>query len=72
MSIISKDDEPIYQRARRLAMLERELVNTQMSEWMHDGVIQPSLSEYANPIVLMRKKNGSTRVCINYRQLNKR
>jgi len=56
MSIILKDDEPVYQRARRLAMPERELVNAQMNEWMRSGVIQPSLSNYASPIILVKKK----------------
>jgi len=72
MSIILKDDESVYQRARRLAMPERELVNAQMSEWMRSGVIQPSLSDYASPIVLVKKKDGSTRICVDYRQLNKK
>lgn len=72
MSIILKDDEPVYQRARRLAMLEREAVNTQINEWMHEGVIQPSLSDYASPIVLAKKRDGSTRLCVDYRLLNKK
>lgn len=72
MSIILKDDEPVYQRARRLAMPEREIVNTQINEWMHEGVIQPSLSDYASPIVLAKKKDGSMRLCVDYRLLNRK
>lgn len=72
MSIIVKDDEPVYQRARRLSMSERELVNRQIDEWIRDGIVQPSISEYASPIVLVKKKDGSVRICIDYRNLNRK
>lgn len=34
--------------------------------------MQPSLSDYASPVVLTAKKDGSTRLCIDYKQLNKK
>jgi len=72
MTILLKDDEPVYQRARRLSPLEREKVNVQINEWIREGIAQPSLSEYASPIVLAKKKDGSTRLCVDYRLLNKK
>lgn len=72
MSIILKDEEPVYQRARRLSLIEREKVNAHISEWLRDGIVQPSLSDYASPVVLVDKKNGKTRLCVDYRQLNKK
>lgn len=33
---------------------------------------QPSISEYASPVVLVRKKDGTTRLCVDYRQINKK
>jgi len=72
MSIVLKDEEPVYQRARRLSPLEKEKVNEHISTWIRGGIAQPSLSDYASPIVLVKKKNGSTRLCVDYRQLNKK
>jgi len=72
MGILLKDDESVYQRARRLSPIEREQVNTQIDEWIREAIVQPSLSEYASSVVLVRKKNGSIRLCVDYRQLNKK
>ncbi|CAK9802814.1 Transposon Tf2-6 polyprotein [Anthophora quadrimaculata] len=72
MNIILKDDEPVFQRARRLSPSERDTVNEQIQKWLHDKIIQPSLSDYASPIVLVKKKNGATRLCVDYRLLNKK
>ncbi|XP_076247774.1 uncharacterized protein LOC143187440 [Calliopsis andreniformis] len=70
MKIIVKDDEPVYQRPRRLSPSERETVNRQINEWICDGIVQPSLSEYASPVVLVKKKDGTPRLCVDFRQLN--
>lgn len=67
MTIVVKDDQPVYQRARRLSPLERNEVNRHVGEWIRDGIIQPSLSEYISPVVLVKKKDGTTRLCIDYR-----
>jgi len=64
MMILLKDDEPVYQRARRLLLSERERVNAQINEWIREGIAQPSLSEYASPIVLTKKKDDLIRLCV--------
>ena len=45
---------------------EREAINNMFAQ----GIIVPSSSPWAAPIVLVRKKNGRLRVCIDYRKLN--
>ncbi|GFU82871.1 retrovirus-related Pol polyprotein from transposon gypsy [Trichonephila clavipes] len=72
MRIILKDDEPVCQHPRRLAFTERQEVNKQIEEWLNEGIIRPSSSEYASPIVMVKKKDGSSRMCINYRKLNQK
>lgn len=58
MSIFLTYNEPVYQRARQLSPSEKGLVNNQIQEWMNKGIVQPSPSEYARLVVLVRKKNG--------------
>jgi len=72
MTIILKDDEKVYQKARRLPQMERDIVNAQIEEWERQGIVRPSVSDFASPVVLVKKKNGSHRLCVDYRQLNKK
>jgi len=51
--IILSDDEPVYQRPRRLAPKEKLAVDKQIDEWLVQGVIGPSCSDYASPIVFV-------------------
>ena len=70
MNIILKDDVPIYQPARRLSVAEKVEVDVHINEWLNSGIIRPSVSDYASPVVLVKKKNGKTRLCVDYRKLN--
>lgn len=72
MKLVLKDDEPIYQSPRRLSQTGKEIVNKLIEQWITEGIVQPSLSEYASPIVLVRKREGSFRLCIDYTLINKK
>jgi len=48
------------------------VVDSQIQEWIAEGIIKPSTSEYASPIVLVVKKNGTKRLCRDYRKLNEK
>ncbi|GBM87663.1 hypothetical protein AVEN_90220-1, partial [Araneus ventricosus] len=72
MRIILKDDVPVYQPARRLSFPENQAVNKQIDEWLDQGIVRQSSSEYASPIVLVKKKDGTARLCVDYRKLNRK
>ena len=64
------DSRPIRQYPRRLPFAYREETKKQVAEMLDQGVIQPSCSPWASPIVLVKKKDGNFRFCIDYRKLN--
>jgi len=72
LNLVLKDEIPIYERARRLASVEQDQVNEVIQKWLREGIIRPSMSEYASPVVIIRKKNGNIRLCVDYRKLNKK
>lgn len=71
MKITLKEEQPMFCRPRRLSPKEKEIVDKQVEEWLRDGVIEPSSSEYSSQVVVVKKKNGSHRVCVDYRKLNR-
>lgn len=72
MKIVLTDEDPIHQSPRRLSPLEMKVVDEQIKEWLDQNIIRPSKSDYSSPIVLAKKKNGTYRLCIDYRRLNKK
>lgn len=72
LKIFLKDDMPVSQRPRRLSIAEQQVVERQVDEWLQNGIIQVSYSEYSSPLVLVKKKDGAIRVCVDYRLLNRK
>lgn len=70
MRIDTGDAEPKSQPPRRMPFGARQEVARQLRKMQESGVIQPSSSPWASPVVLVRKKDGSLRFCIDYRNLN--
>ena len=60
------DAWPFHERSRRLAPADIEDVRKHLQELLHAGIISESRSPYASPIVVVRKKNGTIRMCIDY------
>lgn len=68
---LSKED-PIKLRHRRIPPAMYEEVRAYLQELIDAGQIQPSQSPWSFPLVLVRKKDGTLRLCIDYRKLNER
>ncbi len=64
------DEVPIRQRYRRIPPAEYDLVKAHINQLLESQVIRESCSPYASPIVLVKKKDGALRLCVDYRQLN--
>ena len=64
------DAMPVRLPPRRLPPAQREIANQEIDKMLEQGVVEPSDSPWAAPIVLVRKKDGTTRFCVDYRKLN--
>ena len=61
---------PVRKRPYRASPRHQEIIDAQLDEMLEAGIIEPSMSEYASPIVLVQKPDGSQRLCLDYRDLN--
>lgn len=64
------DQTPIKQRPRPIHPQDLDAVIQHLKELLDSGVIRESDSPFTSPIVVVRKKNGSVSLCIDYRKLN--
>ena len=69
-SIDTGDAAPVRLPPYRLPHAYREQVQQELKNMLQHGIIEPSQSDWAAPMVLVKKKDGTLRVCIDYRRLN--
>ncbi|KAJ9567836.1 hypothetical protein OSB04_003802 [Centaurea solstitialis] len=62
---------PIAKSPYRLAPSEMQELSNQLQELLDKGFIRPSSSPWGSPVLFVKKKDGSFRMCIDYRELNK-
>ena len=62
--------EPISIASYRMAPAELKELRVQMEELLSKGFIRPSISPWGAPVLFVKKKDRSLRLCIDYRQLN--
>ena len=63
--------DPISMPPYRMVPVELKELNEQLKELLDKGFIRPSTSPWGAPVLFVKKKDGSLRLCIDYRQLNK-
>ena len=63
--------KPISIPPYRMAPAELRELKAQLEELLSKGFIRPSISPWGAPVLFVKKKNGSLRLCIGYKQLNK-
>ena len=61
---------PPASRPFRLSPLEADMLSAKMAELLDQGLVRSSSSPFGAPVLLVKKKDGSFRLCIDYRRLN--
>jgi Reverse transcriptase (RNA-dependent DNA polymerase) len=64
------DHKPVNLRSYRYSYFQKLEIEKIIEELLQKAFIQPSSSSFASPMLLVKKKDGSWRMCIDYKQLN--
>ncbi|KAL0295084.1 UNVERIFIED_CONTAM: Transposon Ty3-G Gag-Pol polyprotein [Sesamum angustifolium] len=62
---------PISIPPYRMEPVELQEIKKQLEEWLKKGFVRPSTSPWGAPVLFVKKKDGSMRLCVDYRQLNR-
>lgn len=70
MDILLKDETPISAKPRRMSSSEKNEIDKQFAEWLKHDIIQNSYSDFSATIVPVPKKDGTKRMCVDFRKIN--
>ncbi|GET58734.1 DDE-type integrase/transposase/recombinase [Rhizophagus irregularis DAOM 181602=DAOM 197198] len=65
-----KDETPINQKAYRESTENREIIKREIDKMLKEEIIQESCSPWSSPVVIVNKKTGDKRFCIDFRKIN--
>lgn len=71
MHINVTSDVPVTYRPYKLSIAEKLKVREIINDLLQKNIIRESQSEYSSPIILVKKKDGSDRLCVDFRALNR-
>ena len=61
---------PVKQALRKLPLAQQEAERVEVQKLLEHGIIEPSISPWSSPIVLVKKKSGEWRLCVDFRKVN--
>ena len=68
---LEEGTRPIFQGTYRMSFQELTEMRKQLTDLQNRGFIRPSTSDWGAPVLFVRKKDGTMRLCVDYRALNK-
>ena len=68
--IYTENVPPIRSRPYSVAPTEQAFIKDEIQRMLDNGLIRPSNSPWTSPVVLVKKKNGNVRFCVDYRRVN--
>lgn len=68
--VIQTNSPPIKQRYYPLSPAMQKIVNEELDFMIENDIVEPSTSPWSSPIVMVQKKDGKWRFCVNYKRLN--
>ena len=69
-SIPTTTDKPVYLPHQQIPVQLQSEVRKCLDNWLKQGIIRPSKSPYVSQMVIVRKKTGEIRLCVDFRKLN--
>ena len=66
---LQKDSNPVNNRPYRYFPRKKDIIEQLVQEMLEQGIVKPSYIPYVSPVVLVEKKDGSLRLCLECRTL---